>query len=95
MNMNKLFFWIVCLPLFVNSQTTVLRGTVLDKESKEPAVALRNEIIQTAFESGLLLIPCGHNSIRLTPPLNIPRPLVDEGLQLFETAVTAAEANHY
>lgn len=36
MNMNKLFFWIVCLPLFVNSQTTVLRGTIIDKESKEP-----------------------------------------------------------
>ena len=67
---------------------------VQDRESKKPAVALRNEIIQMAFESGLLIIPCGSNSIRLTPPLNIPRSLVDEGLQLFETAVTGAEAKH-
>lgn len=67
---------------------------VQDRESKKPAIALRNDIIQMAFESGLLIVPCGSNSIRLTPPLNIPRPLVDEGLQLFEAAVTAAEANH-
>lgn len=67
---------------------------VQDRESKKPAIALRNDIIQIAFESGLLIVPCGSNSIRLTPPLNIPRPLVDEGLQLFEAAVTAAEAYH-
>ncbi len=35
---------------------------VTDRESKERAVELRNDIIQTAFENGLLLIPCGTNS---------------------------------
>ncbi len=65
---------------------------VKDRETKERAVELRNHVIQTAFESGLLLIPCGANSIRITPPLNIPKPLVEEGLQLFEAALTEAEA---
>ena len=67
---------------------------VKDSGTKEAAVALRNHIVQTAFESGLLLIPCGTTSIRITPPLNIDRALVDEGLALFEQALGEAEAIH-
>ncbi|MCL4868337.1 MAG: acetyl ornithine aminotransferase family protein [Anaerolineae bacterium] len=67
---------------------------VKDRQSKERAVALRDDIIQTAFLNGLLVIPCGSNSIRLTPPLNVPRPLVEEGLHIFEDALTQAEARH-
>ncbi len=67
---------------------------VKDRQTKERAVELRNHVIQRAFEMGLLLIPCGANSIRITPPLNIPRPLVDEGLQIFEQALTEAESIH-
>ena len=32
------------------------------------------------------MLPCGANTIRLTPALNIGRDLVDEGLDLFESA---------
>ncbi|MCB0028784.1 MAG: acetyl ornithine aminotransferase family protein [Anaerolineales bacterium] len=64
---------------------------VQDRDSKERAVALRDEIIQKAFRRGLLLIPCGANTIRLTPPLNISRELVDEGLQIFADAIAATE----
>jgi 4-aminobutyrate aminotransferase len=67
---------------------------VKDRESKERAIELRNDVIQRAFEKGLLLIPCGTNSIRMTPPLNIERPLVEEGLFIFEQALTEAEARH-
>ncbi len=67
---------------------------VTDRESKERAIELRNDIIQTAFENGLLLIPCGTNSIRMTPPLNIERKLVDEGLEIFEAALSSVEAAH-
>ena len=67
---------------------------VEDKTTKERAPKLRSSIIQKAFENGLLLLPCGYNSIRLTPPLNIGRKLVDEGLQLFEQALSEAEAEH-
>jgi len=67
---------------------------VKDRESKERAVALRNAIVQKGFQKGLLLIPCGSNSIRMTPPLNIARDLVDEGLQIFAEALAEAEAEH-
>jgi 4-aminobutyrate aminotransferase len=56
---------------------------VKDRAARERAVELRNAIVQSAFKRGLLLIPSGSNSIRITPPLNIPRALVDEGLQIF------------
>lgn len=67
---------------------------VKDHISKERAVELRDHVIQTAFLNGLLIIPCGTNSIRLTPPLNIARPLVEEGLHIFEDALTTAEAKY-
>ena len=67
---------------------------VKDHDSKERAIELRDHIVQRAFEDGLLLIPCGTNSIRMTPPLNIPRPLVEEGLSIFERALTEAESTH-
>jgi 4-aminobutyrate aminotransferase len=64
---------------------------VKDRESKKRDPEIRDRVIQLAFESGLLLIPCGPNSIRMTPPLNISRPLVDEGLLKFEEALVASE----
>ncbi|MFN2221052.1 MAG: acetyl ornithine aminotransferase family protein [Chloroflexota bacterium] len=67
---------------------------VSDRRQKTRAPELRNEVIQGAFESGLLVIPCGPNAIRFTPPMNIPRTLVDEGLGIFETSLTEAEARH-
>ncbi|MEZ4516730.1 MAG: acetyl ornithine aminotransferase family protein [Chloroflexota bacterium] len=65
---------------------------VKDRETKERATELRNHIIQRSFENGLLLIPCGTNSLRMTPPLNVPHALVEEGLHIFEEALTEAES---
>lgn len=67
---------------------------VQDRDTKERAVKLRNHIVQHAFTHGLLTIPCGTNSIRITPALNIPQPLVTEGLHIFDAAITAAERAH-
>lgn len=64
---------------------------VEDQVSKKRASALRTAVIERSFDKGLLIIPCGPNVIRLTPPLNISRDLVDEGLHLFEEALTEAE----
>jgi 4-aminobutyrate aminotransferase len=57
---------------------------VKDRASKERDRDLRNKLIERAFENGLLLLPCGVNAVRLTPPLNIPMELVDEGLKIFD-----------
>lgn len=64
---------------------------VRDKATKERAPDVRNMLNQIGFEQGILLLPCGSNAMRLTPALNIPRPLLDEGLQIFEQALTMAE----
>ena len=65
---------------------------VMDKETKEPAHDLVEDITQRAFQKGLLLLPCGVSTMRLSPALNIPRPLVDEALAIFEDAIGEAEA---
>lgn len=67
---------------------------VENKQTKKRASAVRKAVYQKAFENGLLLLPCGTNSIRLTPALNISRDLVDEGLHIFESALTEAEAEY-
>lgn len=64
---------------------------VEDRVTKKRASALRTAVIERSFDKGLLIIPCGPNVIRITPPLNISRDLVDEGLHLFEEALTLAE----
>ncbi len=64
---------------------------VKNRNNKKRARGLRNTVIQKAFEKGLLLLPCGSNSIRITPALNIPQHLVEEGLHLFEAAISEAE----
>jgi 4-aminobutyrate aminotransferase len=65
---------------------------VLDQQSKEPARDLSEDITQRAFRKGLLLLPCGVSTIRVSPALNIPSALVDEALDIFEEAITEAEA---
>lgn len=64
---------------------------VSDKSLRTPAVALRNRMVQIAFEHGLLLMGCGANTMRVIPPLTIERGLVEEGLAIFEHALTLAE----
>ncbi len=67
---------------------------VKDQKTKERAVELRDHVIQHAFEHGLLVLPCGINSIRMTPALNVPHNLVEEGLHIFEAALTDAEKKY-
>jgi 4-aminobutyrate aminotransferase len=65
---------------------------VTDRKSKQPAKKLRDRIVHKAFSHGLLLLGCGESVVRFAPPLNIPRELVDEGLEVFEASVAEAEA---
>ncbi|HFQ95780.1 MAG TPA: acetyl ornithine aminotransferase family protein [Anaerolineae bacterium] len=63
---------------------------VKDPVSKEPWPELRNRIVEKAFEHGLLILGCGANSLRFIPALNIPEELLDEGVNLYETALADA-----
>jgi 4-aminobutyrate aminotransferase len=67
---------------------------VKDKESKTPAVTLRDDIINLAFERGMLTLGCGKSTIRLAPPLSTSKSEVDEALTIFEEAITLAETKH-
>ena len=61
---------------------------VADRATKEPARELRNRVIHRSFETGLLMLGCGQSTIRFCPPLMIERDLIDEGLEIFERAVS-------
>jgi 4-aminobutyrate aminotransferase len=64
---------------------------VKDKGTKERGVEIRNHVIHAGFEHGLLLLGCGRNTIRLTPPLCVTHREIDEALDIFEYAITDAE----
>jgi 4-aminobutyrate aminotransferase len=64
---------------------------VKDRETKVPAKQLTDRVVDLAFERGLLTLSCGQSVIRIAPPLSISKSEVDEGLQMFESAITQAE----
>ena len=64
---------------------------VKDHKNKAPADELCNRVVELAFERGLILLSCGKSVIRVSPPLSVTKPEIDEGLAIFEEAVTLAE----
>lgn len=64
---------------------------VEDRESRAPAMQLRNEIVETAFHHGLLTLGCGKSTIRIAPPLCLTRNEADEALEILENSITLSE----
>jgi 4-aminobutyrate aminotransferase len=64
---------------------------VKDRKSKVPAEELCSKIVDLAFERGLILLSCGKSVMRIAPPLSITQTEVDEGLTIFEEAISLAE----
>ncbi len=64
---------------------------VKNQATKEPAGSLRDKIIHNAFKRGLLLLGCGKSVIRFAPPLSVTQQEIDEGLLIFEEALTVSE----
>jgi 4-aminobutyrate aminotransferase len=60
---------------------------VKDRATREPARALAHEIMERAFERGLLLLTCGASTIRLCPPLVLTTEQADEALTIFEATL--------
>ena len=58
-----------------------------NKRTKAVAGALRDRIVDLAFERGLLLLGCGENTIRLCPPLVVSQAEMDVALDLLEECV--------
>ncbi len=64
---------------------------VKDRETKEPAAELADRTIHESLTRGLLTLSCGQSAIRFAPPLSISQSEADEGLRIFEEALTQAE----
>jgi 4-aminobutyrate aminotransferase len=56
---------------------------VQDRDTKERASDWRDQVIQNAFQKGLLLLGCGQNTIRICPALTVSREEIDVFLNIF------------
>ena len=55
---------------------------VKDRVSKRHNTAMRDRIVQDAFEMGLSLLPAGESVVRVAPPLIMAMGVVDAGLEI-------------
>jgi 4-aminobutyrate aminotransferase len=64
---------------------------VSDQQTKEPAPAVANEMLEAARERGLLIGKGGmyNNVLRMSPPMNIGKSDVDEALRLLDESFAA------
>ena len=53
-----------------------------------PAAALRDEVVQSAFRHGLLLLGCGESAVRFCPPLCITAEQVETAIRIVDTVLT-------
>lgn len=51
---------------------------------------LRNRVADKAYELGMVILGCGHVSLRFRPPLDITRAEVDEAIDLLQKAIEAS-----
>jgi 4-aminobutyrate aminotransferase len=64
---------------------------VRNKETKEPAADLRDLLVHRCYEQGLLLLGCGANTLRLSPPLVVNEEQVDWAAQTISTQLEKIE----
>jgi 4-aminobutyrate aminotransferase len=65
---------------------------VEDKTSMKAAPELRDKIEMECFNRGLIILGCGTNTIRWSPPLILSKENVDVALAIFDEAIAASIA---
>jgi 4-aminobutyrate aminotransferase len=65
---------------------------VKGRASREPAPAERELVVRRAFERGLLTLPCGKSTIRLSPPLVCTDSDADKAVSILDEVLTEVEA---
>ena len=63
---------------------------VTDKTTLKPAPELRDKIEMACFNRGLIILGCGTNTIRWSPPLILSKENVDVALEIFDEAIAAS-----
>ncbi len=67
---------------------------VHDKQTKVKAAKERDQLVLECFKRGLILLPCGPNSIRFSPPLIITQAQAGTALDIFVEALSVVENHH-
>ncbi len=60
---------------------------VTDKTSMTPDAELRDRVEMACYKSGLIILGCGANTIRWSPPLIISKENIDVALEIFDQAI--------
>ena len=60
---------------------------VRDQKTKERAGAERDRVVELCFEHGLLLLGCGENTVRISPPLIVSKAQADTAMDILERAI--------
>jgi 4-aminobutyrate aminotransferase len=97
MMMERLQGWVKTHPLVGEVRGRGLMigiELVKDKQTREPATALRNRVETLAFERGLMILGCGETSLRLCPPLILKEEEATVALDILEEALTKVEKEH-
>jgi 4-aminobutyrate aminotransferase len=64
---------------------------VKDKQTKAKAKHEANQVVLECFKRGLLLLPCGPNAVRFSPPLLLTEAQADTAVQIFAEALATVE----
>jgi 4-aminobutyrate aminotransferase len=65
---------------------------VKDQTTKERAIQLRDDVTVEAYKRGLILLPCGKNSLRYIPPLIIKEHQVDAAVEILDDCLKVAKS---
>ena len=61
---------------------------VKDRATREPAPDVPHDLVDRAFQKGLLLLGCGKSSLRLAPPLVVDEYDVDTALRIIDECLS-------
>ena len=67
---------------------------VTDKKTKAQGIEQRDRIVDLAFERGVLLLGCGPNSVRLSPPLIVSKEQADIAIDVLEECIQLVAIDH-
>jgi L-lysine 6-transaminase len=57
-----------------------------------PDARVRDQVAERAYALGLIILPCGHRSLRFRPPLDITAAEVDEAIDIITRAIDGSAA---
>jgi 4-aminobutyrate aminotransferase len=96
--MERMKTWTSKLPLVGDVRGLGLMigvELVSDKVKKTPANEQRDQVVELAFEKGVLFLGCGPNSVRLSPPLIITKEQADIAMNVLEECILDVAAGKY